>query len=277
MKLKKKIKIGDYAFDRGMSIRNLNKTLFQLQSEQNSILSFNLLKKGEKLIKDLEECEINFINIDGRSCYQSATMQGFIHILFPMAIKFVNQKRQLKGYENVKNLDELKNSSIFNNTVIDTIKNILNIQQCGSGGVDKNGMKRFSANKLFEIAPPILLGGPEDINNTSDVNNMNNKAADESKNVEHAIENAFNDLGARIGNPPKKALFLYNIFTGRDLVKVFEINKSTIISEIMKFKIEGSNKYYGNIVLKFSEDDLKDENLNICKLINKCPQLINKK
>ena len=110
-----------------MSIRNFNKTLFQLQSEQNSLLSFKLLNKGEKLIKDQEESEINFINICGRSCYQSEKMQGFIHILFPMAIKYVNQKRQLKGYENMKNLDELKNNSILNNTVIDTIKNILNI------------------------------------------------------------------------------------------------------------------------------------------------------
>ena len=273
--VEKQIKTGDYIFDRGMSIRNLNKTLFQLQSEQNSILSFNLLKKEEKLIKDLEECEINFINIDGRSCYQSATMQGFIHILFPMAIKYVNQKRQLKGYEKVKSLDELKNNSIFNNTVIDTIKSILNIQQSGSGGVDKNGLKRFSANKLFEIAPPILLGGPQDINNTVDVANLNDKISDESKKAEDAINKAFISLNQIRGNPPKKSL-LYNIFTGIDLVKVFEINKSTIISEIIKFKIEGSNKYYGNIVLKFSEDDLKDENLDICKLIHKCPQLINK-
>lgn len=136
-------------------------------------------------------------------------------------------------------------------------------------------MKRFSANKLFEIAPPILLGGPQDINNTVDVANLNGKITDESKKAEDAINNAFISLKQIRANPPKKSL-LYNIFTGIDLVKVFEINKSTIISEIIKFKIEGSNKYYGNIVLKFSEDDLKDENLDICKLIHKCPQLINK-
>jgi hypothetical protein len=57
----------------------------------------------------------------------------------------------------VKNLDEQKNNSIFNNTIIDTIKNILDIQGCGNGGVDKNGLKSFKATKLFEIAPPILL------------------------------------------------------------------------------------------------------------------------
>ncbi len=57
----------------------------------------------------------------------------------------------------MKNLDEQKNNSIFNNTIIDTIKNILDIQGCGNGGVDKNGLKSFKATKLFEIAPPILL------------------------------------------------------------------------------------------------------------------------
>ena len=67
------------------------------------------------------------------------------------------------------------------------------------------------------------------------------------------------------------------MFTGKDLVKVIEIRKKTIISEIMKFKIEGSNKYYGNIVLKFTEDDLNDHKLDIWKLIEKCPQLYNKK
>ena len=172
------------------------------------LVSLSLSKEQEKLLKDLEECEINFINIDGRSCYQSATMQGFIHILFPIAIKYVNQKRKIKGIEIVKNLDELKNDSVFNNTIIDTIKNILSIQQCGSGGVDKNGLKRFAARKLFQIAPPVLLGG-QDINNTSDINDMNNKACDETKSAIEAVNNLFSNLNAR-ANPPKKSL-IYNL------------------------------------------------------------------
>ena len=245
----KKVNVGAYVFDRGMSIRNLNKTLLQLQNEQNSPLIFYLMKKSEKLIKDLEECEINFINVGGQSCYQSATLQGFVHIIFPMAIKYINNKRQIKGYEKVENLDELKNDSLFNNTVIETIKGLLNIQKCGSGGVDKNGIKRFKASELFEIAPPLLLGG-EDINNVSDINSLNNKNIDESISPEEAVQKAFSQI---ISNPPKKNL-LYNMFTGKDLVKVIEIGKKTIVSEIMKFKIEGNDKYFGNIVLKFTED-----------------------
>jgi hypothetical protein len=49
------------------------------------------------------------------------------------------------------------------------------------------------------------------------------------------------------------------MFTGKDLFKVIEIRKKNIVSEVMKFKIEGDNKYYGNIVFKFTEDDLKSQ------------------
>ena len=56
-------------------------------------------------------------------------------------------------------MDELKNSDNFNNTVIDTIKEILFIQGCGNGGLNKDSQKRYQASKLFEVAPPILLGG----------------------------------------------------------------------------------------------------------------------
>ena len=258
-----------------MSIRNLNKTLLQIQNEQNSPLIFYLMKKSEKLIKDLEECEINFINIAGQSCYQSATLQGFVHIIFPMAIKYINNKRQAKGYEKVENLDELKNDSLFNNTVIETIKGLLDIQKCGSGGVDKNGIKRYEASELFKIALPLLLNGHEDINNVSDINSLNNKNIDESKLVEEAVQKPFSQITSNHSNQSEKNL-LYNMFTGKDLVKVIEIGKKTIVSEIMKFKIEGNDKYFGNIVLKFTKDDLKDENLNICKLMENCPQLYKK-
>ena len=85
-----------YIFHRGISIRDLNKTLVELEKEEKSLLSFNLLKQTDKLIIDLEESEINFINIEGKSCYQSATLQGFVHILFPLAIKYVNRERRKK-------------------------------------------------------------------------------------------------------------------------------------------------------------------------------------
>jgi len=277
--IEKTLNAGDYIFDRGTSIKNLNKTLLELQNNQNTILSFYLMKKSDKLIKDLEESEINFVNIAGRSCYQSATIQGFIHILFPIAIKNINYYRQKKGYKKIENLDELKNNSEFNNTVIDTIEGILKIQKCGNGGFDKNGNKCFRASKLFDIAPPILLGG-QDINNVTDISSLNKKEIDESKLHEEIINDVFEQIQNIKCNPPSfqmKENIAYKMFTGLDLVKPIEIRKKTIISEILKFKIEESNKYYGNIVLKFNENDIKDENLDICKLIEHCPQIINKK
>lgn len=63
------------------------------------------------------------------------------------------------------------------------------------------------------------------------------------------------------------------MFTGEDLIKVIEINKRTIVSEVVKFKVEGHNKYYGNLILKFNDDNLNDPDLDIYKLINDFPQI----
>ena len=293
--LEKKFTDEKFVFDRGMSIRNIKKTLSELQNNQNIKISFSLMRKSDKLIKDLEECEINFKNIACESCYQSSTLQGFVHIIIPISIKNINRLREEKGFRKVENLDELKNDNIFNNTLIDTIKGLLDIQKSGSGGIDKNGNIYFEAHLLFKISPP-LNGGGQGINNIYDIKKDTEKFIVDSKPNDEAI-NAGNKLGKIIeelekgsektdlrnnkgslivNNPPKKSL-INKSFTENDLVKSIEIKKRTIVSEIIKFKIEDSDKYYGNIVLKFSEDDIKDENLDICKLIENCPQFNNKK
>ena len=197
--IEKKAFFGEFSFDRGMSIRNLNKTLSEL-SNGNVQISFNLITKSEKLIKDLEESEINFRNIAGQSCYQSATLQGFIHVIFPLSIKNLNKEREKNGQEKVESLDELRNYNIFNNTVIDTIKEILYIQGCGNGGIYKDGTKRYQAKKLFEVAPPLLLGGPQDINNTIDINKDTNNLANHTKDLPNHVDNFFKSIQA----PPKK-------------------------------------------------------------------------
>ena len=284
-----------FVFDRGMSIRNIKKTLSELQNNQNTKISFCLMRKSDKLIKDLEECEINFKNIACESCYQSSTLQGFVHIILPISIKNINRLREEKGFRKVENLDELKNDNIFNNTLIDAIKGLLDIQKCGGGGIDENGNKYFEAHLLFKIAGPVG-GGGQGINNIGDIS-MNNdkfivgsKDKDEAINAGNKLDKIIEELDKRseekdlknrkgtsiVHNPPKKSL-INKSFTENDLVKSIEIKKRTIVSEIIKFKIEDSDKYYGNIVLKFSEDDLKDENLDICKLIENCPQFNKKK
>ena len=53
-------------------------------------------------------------------------------------------------------------------------------------------------------------------------------------------------MGAKQAPPIKKS-FESSILTGE--IKPIEINKKTIVSEIIKLKVEGINKYYGNLVL----------------------------
>ena len=278
--IEKKAKFGDFIFDRGMSIKNLDKKLSEL-TDQNSYIGFNLLNKSDKLIKDLEESEINFENYSGLSCYQSASLQGFIHILFPLAIRNVNKEREKIGKQKVKDLDELKNNSNFNNTIIDTIKEILYIQGCGNGGVNKNGNKRYQAKKLFEIAPPHFLGGGgEGPENIGDVNDLHGNLSEQAKNLNDAIKSFATSINGNFvsqASPPKKLAaniilsFESSILNGN--VKIIEIKQKTIISEIMKFRIEGKYEIFGNLVLKFNNEDLNDSSLDVCKLIKNSPQI----
>lgn len=169
-------------------------------------------------------------------------------------------------------MDELKNSDNFNNTVIDTIKEILFIQGCGNGGLNKDSQKRYQASKLFEVAPPILLVVYIQASiNIMDINKNHEDIIHKTK--EKELQKKVDVFFKGIGNPPKKRLnSIESIFLTRD-VKPIEISKKTIVSEIIKFKVEGNNKYYGSLVLKFNENDLKDDNLDICKLIRNCPQI----
>ena len=260
--IEKDASFGDLKFYRGMSIRNLNKTLSEL-SDTNGHISFYLISKSEKLIKDLEESEINLENYAYVSCYQSATLQGFIHVIFPLAIKNINKEREKNGKEKVKSLDELKNNNNFNDTVIDTIKEILYIHECGNGGIYKDGKKTYQAKELFELYKP-KGGGGQGPNNIGDIKENHDDLAKAS------LENDLKTFWSKIQQaPPKKKT--YNI--SFESIKPIEININTIVSEIMRFKVEGDNKWYGNLVLKFTESDLNDNNLDICKLIRNCPQI----
>ena len=243
--LEKKFTDEKFVFDRGMSIRNIKKTLSELQNNQNNIISFYLMNKSDKLIKDFVECEINFKNIACESCYQSSTLQGFVHIILPISIKNINRLRGEKGFRKIENLDELKNDNIFNNTLIDAIKGLLDIQKCGSGGIDKNGNICFGAHLLFKIAPPIL-GGGQGINNIGDINLNNEKFIVNSKDKDDAIEagnklsNLIDELDKGkesektdlknnkgtivVHNPPKKSL-INKSFKENILVKSIEIKK----------------------------------------------------
>ena len=128
-------------------------------------------------------------------------------------------------------------------TVIDSIKGLLDIQKCVSGGVDKNGNKIFEAHLLFTICHP-LCGGGQGINNIGDISSNNEEFITESKDRHDAI-NAGNKLACfienldkesennnlknkrtflEVHNPPKKSL-INKSFAEKDLVKSIEKKK----------------------------------------------------
>ena len=132
-------------------------------------------------------------------------------------------------------------------TVIDSIKGLLDIQKCGSGGVDKNGNKIFEAHLLFTICHP-LCGGGQGINNIGDISSNNEKFITESKDRDGAInagnklaniienldkESEKSNLRGKSGslivhNPPKKSL-INKSFAESYLVKSIEIKKNNSI------------------------------------------------
>ena len=257
--VEKKIPKNNFIFDRGnISIRNLNKTLFQLQKEffPHSHLKFYLLRAEDKLIKDLEESEINFINIDLSSCAESTFLQGMVHIIFPEAIRYLNKEREKNLQPKVKDLDELKNNSNFNNVIIEILKEISYIQGCGNGGIGKDGKKRYKAMNYYQLVQGC---GGQLLEKENQINNDENRA----------VQNAFislNSKNQKNSNPPKK-------FINEEIMKIHKIENNTIISNIVKIKIEGDSDFVSNLVLKIKDQNLSKSYINIYNLLDDCPQL----
>ena len=267
-----------------MSIRNFKKPLIEIQKELHqkepkSHLKFNLLTKSQILIKRLEDSEINFINIGNSSCHQASTLQGFVHVIFPIAIRNANKIREKYGLKKVENLDELKNDNEYNNLIIDVLKEVSFLQENG----EKNGNKRCNVLKLFK-AKPRLGGNCQGVFNTIDCNEItrdlikNSKILEPNNSNNKYIKKSLQDYEiANIqGSYKYKNIYdriTYSSKNYRGLIEIINLDKITIISEVMKIIIEGNILPQANLVLKFSENDLKDSNLNIYKLLKSCPQL----
>ena len=258
--VEKAIPKNTFIFDRGnISINDLNKTLFEIQNKYfpNSHLKFNLLRDCDKLIKDLEESEVNFRNIGGSSCAESCFLNSLEHIIFPEAIKDLNKEREKKFQPKVKDLNELKNNKILNNVIIDELKGILYIQGCGNGGVGKDGKKTYEAKNYHGLRG----GGPGQPLSKEDAINNDYQAV---------IDNAWSGIEnfSKQSNPPKKLM-------KGEIMKVHKIFNNTIISNIVKIKIEGDFNFVSNLVLKIKGKNLVQSNINIFNLLDDCPQLNN--
>ena len=199
----------------------------------------------EKLAYNLEHSIINFINYEGSSCYQSSTLQGFVHIIFPEAIRNMIRKN---SYKNLDNIDKFKNNYIFNDMIIDILKDINNLHEKSEGS---NG---YLADKLYQKFPPKieLHEGLENIVDSNILHNNLQNSSMKSCNLEYYFQSNKNE---------------------NDLI--IDINQNTIIADVMKIKLKKNENIqcYGNLVLELDENDIKDNNLNIIKLLKKCKQL----
>ena len=260
--VEKTIPKNNFIFDRGdIPISKLNNTLLQIKNEYfpYSNLKFYLLRDSDKLIKTLAESEINFENIDYESCAESSFLQSLVHIIFPEAIKNLNKEREKKFKPKVKDLDELKNNNPLNNIIIDTLKEIIYIQGCGNGGLGKDGKKTYIAMNYHKLRGG---GSGQPLSKENDINNDLQATV-----AQAAISGAFAALKG-FSNPPKKLM-------KGELMKIHKIFNNTIISDIVKIKIEGDLNFVSNLVLKIKDKNLIQSYTNIYNLLDDCPQLNN--
>lgn len=261
--------------DRGTSITNLTKTLEQIVKENPSKkLTFTLLSKSEVIINDLENSEANMNNL-GNTCYISTYLQGIFKIILPKTLEKLNKERKLKGEKPIENPEDLKNFGLenkFYNDIIDTAIEVISIQRFGNGGVDKNGNKKVSPTNTCQTEKQ---NSKEDIYLHQGlaceikINEALYKFAMQAKKKNEKNKEELDGLLSKI-NPPKKKSQNSSI-QNKELIKIFEITKPTIVSEVMKIKID--NKFYLNIVLNFDENTIDDENLNLITLLENCQQL----
>ena len=115
--------------------------------QQKSIVIKNSIRYLEKLALNLETSKINFINISGSRCYQSSTLQGFVHILYPIAIRNIIININQNRYKGIDNIDKFKNTNEYNDMIIDILKDLNDI-------IEKGKQKAYEADKLFNKFPP---------------------------------------------------------------------------------------------------------------------------
>ena len=109
----------------------------------------------DKILKNLENSKINFVNIGYSSCYQSSTLQGFVHVIFPKAIRNYNKKRKQNNLNQFDNLDKFKNNNEFNNLVVDILKGINDIQENGNKNEQK-GFKHQNYSKNIHLKKEVM-------------------------------------------------------------------------------------------------------------------------
>ena len=181
---------------------------------------------------------------------------------------------------NDQNLDKLKNNNEYNNAIIDIAKEVINKKY---NEVNKNDNKNILAKKLYHLERDNLtdfLGcnhegpGCQILINNAIKNFALNALDDEIQNQDYLLSKkpGYDNEGPdwqksnEINNSTINALD-----NKKHFIDAIEIQKSTIVSEIMKITIEDKN--YLNIVVKLDENNKNDKDLDLIKLINNCKQI----
>lgn len=255
--------------DRGTSIKDLEKPIGEIVGKNPSkVHTFYLLDRSEGIIVNLENSEIN-VNNNGNMCYVATYLQPMMKLILPEALKKLNKERESRGEKPIDNLEEIKiydddnceteTGKNFYNAVIDTAIEVSSIQDFGKGGVDKNGNKKVSPINIWKMEEN---NTKEDIYNHQGIkcetliNDAIIRFAQEAKKKSKKKEEEDNEKKRKLKdilevfNPPKKKI-LNSSIQNEEFIKIFEITKPTIVSDVMKIKID--NKFYLNIVLNFDE------------------------
>ena len=185
--------------------------LDKIKIEQENYKKFNCL---ENALINLEESKINFNNIDYSSCYQSSTLQGFIHLIYPKAIRKLNEEKIKKGESIIQCLGELKNYIKFNDMVIDILKDIINKEneRKNNSSNNNNNNKNYRAGKIFKEFPP-ENGSSQGLLNEYDCNKLHERLIYGGKIIDFCSSDneSVSDLKAlllKLSKSKKELLFL---------------------------------------------------------------------
>ena len=184
------------------------KELEMSKEKEKQKLEQEIIRKDdlfEKVLNNLEESKINFKNIDGSSCYQSSTLQGFVHLIYPLAIRNLNKEKDKKGQTKIKNLDELKNNNQFNDMIIDILKEINNKERTKK--ITFYPDNRFKADKLFDKYPP-EQGKSQGLLNEYDCNKLHELLINDALSSDSSSSSSNNNLSYNTEDISTKILLI---------------------------------------------------------------------
>lgn len=244
----------------------------------------HLISLEEKLIKTLEESEINF-KTNGSNCFQSCLLQLLIHCILPCAIKKLTHIKNLNDLETISKYGG-PYFSRFIEEVIKIIKFQNNWSDYAEARYDANGFfydlyynlrirAVFKKVKNFIIMIILIfLEIKRAVEESPNIENEIIRTANSLGNLRHNEgNNSFNFEAGEGDDYPK---LLEDYIKNFDLFKPIVIKKETLLSRVLNFDVSkryGNKIRYGNFILNL-RDKYRSETY-LSTLLNECEQLEN--